>query len=150
MLLLNLIVAGALVAITFAIHFAGLVALSAVIRKRAVPHVNLSTVVGQGLAIFFVLLSLFAIHSIEIWVFTLTYLALGTFPDVETAVYFSTSTFSTVGYGDVLIDKDWRMLAAAESVIGFLLLGWSTAFLVSISARVRNFEARIEQLDDKD
>ncbi|MDX1291959.1 MAG: ion channel [Hyphomonas sp.] len=150
MLLLNLIVAGALVAITFAIHFAGLVGLSALIRRRDMPHVSLSTVVGQGLAIFFILLSLFAIHSVEIWVFTLAYLALGAFPDVETAVYFSTSTFSTVGYGDVLIDKDWRMLAAAESVIGFLLLGWSTAFLVSVSARVRTFEAHIEQLDDKD
>lgn len=150
MLLLNLIVAGALVAITFAIHFAGLVGLSALIRRRDMPHVSLSTVAGQGLAIFFILLSLFAIHSVEIWVFTLAYLALGAFPDVETAVYFSTSTFSTVGYGDVLIDKDWRMLAAAESVIGFLLLGWSTAFLVSVSARVRTFEAHIEQLDDKD
>jgi vacuolar-type H+-ATPase subunit F/Vma7 len=42
------------------------------------------------------------------------------------------------------------LLGAAESVIGFLLLGWSTAFLVSVSARVRTFEAHIEQLEDKD
>ena len=56
MLLLNLIVAGALVAITFAIHFAGLVGLSALIRRRDMPHVNLTTVAGQGLAIFFILI----------------------------------------------------------------------------------------------
>ncbi|MBL4878850.1 MAG: ion channel [Hyphomonas sp.] len=150
MLLLNLIVAGALVAITFAIHFAGLVGLSALIRRRDMPHVNLTTVAGQGLAIFFILISLFALHSVEIWVFTFAYLLLDVFPDIETAVYYSTSSFSTVGFGDVVISQDWRMLGAAESVIGFLLLGWSTAFLVSVSARVRTFEAHIEQLDDKD
>lgn len=148
MLLLNLIVAGVLVSISFAVHFAGLVGLSALIRKRGDTHVNLSTVAGQGIAIFFILISLFALHSIEIWIFTFAYLALGIFPDIDTAVYYSTTTFTTVGYGDVVVGEDWRMLGAAESVIGFLLLGWSTAFLVSVSARVRNFEARIEQLDD--
>ena len=148
MLLLNLIVAGVLVSICFAVHFAGLVGLSALIRKRGDTHVNLSTVAGQGVAIFFILISLFALHSIEIWIFTFAYLSLDIFPDVETAVYYSTTTFTTVGYGDVVVDKGWRMLGAAESVIGFLLLGWSTAFLVSVSARVRSFEARIEQLDD--
>ena len=150
MLMLNLLVGGVLVALAFAIHFAGLVGLSALIRRRSAAHVNFSTVAGQGLGIFFILMSLFALHSIEIWLFTVAYLLLGVFSDVETAVYYSTTTFTTVGFGDVVVDKDWRMLGAAESVIGFLLLGWSTAFLVSISARVRAFEARIEQLDDPD
>ena len=150
MLWVNLFVSGVLVSITFAIHFIGLVGLSALIRQRSVPHVDLSSVLGQGVIIFLILISLFALHLIEIWVFVLAYLLLGVFNDVETAAYFSTSSFTTVGFGDVLIEKDWRMLGAMESAAGFLLLGWSTAFLVSVSARLRSFEARIEQLDDKD
>lgn len=148
MLLLNLIVASFLVAFTFAIHFAGLVGLSALLRQRNVHPFGLSTVVGQGASILLVVIGLFGLHSIQIWIYTLVYLALGVFTNVETAVYYSTSTFTTAGYGDVVPGTDWRMLGAAESANGFLLIGWSTAFLVSVSARVRAFEARIEQLDD--
>lgn len=148
MLILNLLVAGVLVVITFAIHFAGLIGLSAMLRRRGMSSTLLSTPVGQGASILLIVIGLFALHSIEIWVYTLAYLALGVFTNVETAVYYSTSTFTTAGYGDVVPGADWRMLGAAESANGFLLIGWSTAFLVSVSARVRAFEARMEQMDD--
>lgn len=148
MLLLNLAVAGLLVVITFSIHFAGLVGLSALIRTRRVPRVDLNTVIGQGAAILLIVLTLFALHSLEIWVYTFVYFILGVFPDIETSVYYSTSAFTTVGFGDVVIGEHWRMLGAAESMNGFLLIGWSTAFLVSITGRVRVFEARIEQLEE--
>ena len=39
------------------------------------------------------------------------------------------------------------MLSAAESANGFLLIGWSTAFLVAVTGRLRVFEADIERLD---
>ena len=89
------------------------------------------------------------LHTIQIWLYALTYLALGQFDAVEPALYFSTSTFTTVGFGDLILTEDWRMLAAAESANGFLLIGWSTAFLVAVSARVRMFEAEIEQSDSQ-
>ncbi|MEQ8299838.1 MAG: ion channel [Hyphomonas sp.] len=148
MLLLNLIVAGVLVALTCTTHFAGMVLLSAVLRQRGVHPVNLTSVFGQGLSILFVVLSLFALHSIQIWIYAFAYLALGQFDSIEPALYFSTSAFTTVGFGDILLSDDWRMLGAAESANGFLLLGWSTAFLVAVTARVRAFEADIERLDD--
>ena len=50
---------------------------------------------------------------------------------------------------DLVLAENWRMLAAAESANGFLLIGWSTAFLVAVTARVRIFEAEIGQSDDK-
>ncbi|MAN44830.1 MAG: two pore domain potassium channel family protein [Alphaproteobacteria bacterium] len=149
MLFLNLAVAAVLVFVTFLIHFIGLVSLSALIRNRHVHHVNITTVAGQGAAILFIVFSLFALHSVEIWVYTFVYRLLGIFPDVGTAVYYSTSAFTTVGFGDVVIGKDWRMLGAAESMNGFLLIGWSTAFLVSITAKVRVLEARIEELEEE-
>lgn len=148
MLALNLVVASILVAITCTIHFAGLVGLSAFLHKRGVHPDKLTSVVGQGLSILLIVIGLFALHSAQIWIYALTYLALGEFGDVETALYFATSAFTTVGFGDVVISEKWRMLSAAESANGFLLIGWSTAFLVSVSARVRAFEARIEKLDD--
>ena len=148
MLWLNLIVAALMVVLTLTIHLVGLVGLSAFLRRRRVHPVNLQTVFGQGISILFVAISLFALHSIQIWAYAFAYLALGQFEGIEPALYFSTSAFTTVGFGDVLLHDDWRMLGAAEAANGFLLIGWSTAFLVAVTARVRAFEADIERLDD--
>lgn len=148
MLLLNLFVAGVLVVTTFAMHFAGLVSLTWFMRKRISGHPHrLTSVAWQGAAILFVVLGLFALHSAQIWVYAFVYLALGEFSSVETALYFSTSTFTTVGFGDIVLQDEWRMLSAAESANGFLLIGWSTAFLVAVTGRLRVFEADIERLD---
>jgi voltage-gated potassium channel Kch len=151
-LFLNLAVATLMVAITFAIHFAGLVGLTALLRQRSREFqrrtLKLGGTLGQGLGILIVVFSLFALHSLEIWLYAFAYLLVGELHQMETAVYFSTSTFTTVGFGDVILSHKWRMLGVAESMNGFLLISWSTAFLVSLTARVRAFEAKIEGLDD--
>lgn len=141
----NLTVAGILVILTFAIHFIGLVGLSWVMRRRYMCNPKrFSAMPWQGVTIVFIVVGLFALHSLEIWLYALTYLALGQFDALDTALYFSTSTFTTVGFGDIVLNEDWRMLSAAQSANGFLLIGWSTAFLVSVTARVRLFEAEVE------
>ena len=55
----------------------------------------------------------------------------------EQALYFSTVTYATIGYGDVLLSKNWRILGAIEGATGIIMLGWSTAFLVSLLAKMR-------------
>ncbi len=148
MLITNLAVASVLVVLTFASHFWGLVILTSILRKRKSHPANITSVAGQGMSIVFVVLGLFALHSAQIWVYALVYLFLGEFQTMEPALYFSTSAFTTVGFGEIVLSEDWRMLSAAESANGFLLIGWSTAFLVSVTAKVRAFEAEIERLDD--
>ncbi len=149
MLILNMVLAGILVAVTFSVHFIGLVGLSWVMRRGYMRHgEHLSGVVPQGATIIAVVLGLFALHSVQIWLYALTYLALGQFDTIESALYFATSTFTTVGFGDIVLPPAWRMLAAAQSMNGFLLIGWSTAFLVSVTARVRFFEIAIERGKD--
>jgi ion channel len=150
-LLANLSLAGLLVLITCSVQFAGLVGLSWVLRRRFMRQPDeLVGVVSQGLSILFIVLGLFLLHAVQIWIYAVAFLLLGQLGSVEAALYFSASTFTTVGYGDVLLNPDWRMLAAAESANGFLLLGWSTAFLVSVTSRVRLFEAEVERLSDGD
>lgn len=148
MLALNLALAALLGITTFAVHFAGLVALSAIMRRRRVHPADLTTLVGQSASILTIVFALFILHSIEIWLYALVYLAVGAFDALEPALYFSTSAFTTVGFGDVYLGEDWRMLSAAEAMNGFLLIGWSTAFLVSVSAKVRAFEAEITRPDE--
>ena len=55
------------------------------------------------------------------------------------ALYYSTVTYASIGYGDVLMPQSWRILGAIEGAAGIIMLGWSTAFLVSLLARMKLF-----------
>ena len=61
--------------------------------------------------------------------------------DFDTALYFSTVTFSTIGYGDIVPAHGWRLFSALEGIDGFLLIGWSTAYLITAGIRVGPFRA---------
>jgi hypothetical protein len=63
------------------------------------------------------------------------YVLIGAVGSFEPALYFSTVMFSTVGYGDVQPVAHWRQFTALEAVDGFLLIGWSIAYLVAASTR---------------
>ena len=79
---------------------------------------------------------LLALHAIQIGAYAALYLLVGQFDDFETALYFSGTTFSTLGYGDITITATHRLLAAGEGVIGLMLIGWSTAILVAVTTRL--------------
>jgi hypothetical protein len=68
------------------------------------------------------------------------YRVVGATRTFEDALYFSTSTYATIGYGDLTLSKSWRVLGAIEGANGVILLGWSTAFFVSIVSRIRALE----------
>jgi hypothetical protein len=55
--------------------------------------------------------------------------AITTLPDLETALYFSMVTFTSVGYGDVVLTGNWRMLASLEGANGVIVFGWTTALI---------------------
>ena len=56
--------------------------------------------------------------------------------ELATAVYFSTTTYATIGFSDAGLSASWRLVAAIEGINGILLLGWSTAFFVGVVARL--------------
>lgn len=84
-------------------------------------------------------LGLFAIHTLEIWLYAGLFMVLNSAFNVETALYFSTVTYASVGYGDVLLPNQWRVLGAIEGATGVIMLGWSTAFVVSLLAQMKLF-----------
>jgi hypothetical protein len=79
------------------------------------------------LAVF--VLWLFLATVIEVWIWAILYLLLGAIATLEEAVYFSTSTFTTLGFGDIVLDEKWRVLASFEAANGLLMFGWSTALV---------------------
>jgi voltage-gated potassium channel len=57
-------------------------------------------------------------------------------PSWESSFYFSASSYSTVGYGDVVLPRVWRLLGPVESVTGVLMCGISVSCLVAVATRL--------------
>ncbi|MEZ0496185.1 potassium channel family protein [Sphingomonas sp. IW22] len=145
-LLLELAAATAMVAATVTTHLAGLAALLALLRRHRQGRPDRRGLIAEGLAIVAAAAGLFVLHGIEIWAYAALYLGVGAVGNLETALYFSTASYTTVGYGDVVLDPRWRVVGAIESANGIILLGWSTAFFVSIVGRIRWLEAEAQEL----
>jgi hypothetical protein len=80
------------------------------------------------------ILGIFILVTAHIWIWAMTYkvLEIPEFKTLEDAVYFSTVTFTTLGYGDIVLHDQWRVLSGIEAANGIVLLGWSTAFLFEV------------------
>jgi hypothetical protein len=81
---------------------------------------------------------LLLLHLIEMAVWGASYAAGRVLPDFETALYFSMTSYTTVGYGDVIPPVSWRLLGPIEAVVGILMLGWSTSIIVAAVQRMYN------------
>ena len=76
------------------------------------------------------------LHLIEISIWGLFYLWRGLVTDVETAFYFSGVTYTTIGYGDVVLAKPWRLLGPIEGLMGVLMCGLSTGYFFVVASRI--------------
>lgn len=135
----HLAVSTAMVIVTVIIHGFGLALYGRILRGEAMAERahHLPTFSPRTVAFTLVLvLALFALHGVEIWLYAAVYLAIGAIGNLETAVYFSTISYAGIGYDDRYIDPAWRLVGAIEGIDGLLLLGWSTAFFVTMVSRL--------------
>jgi len=127
----QLLISTAIVSATVMIHLLGLDALQALLRlhlERFTRWIHLDRlIVPLG-----IVLGLFVVHGVEIWLYALVYWKMGMLPTLEQALYFSTSSYSTVGETGAILSTQWRIVGVLEAINGMLLIGWSTAFLFQI------------------
>ncbi len=84
------------------------------------------------IAIGFILLA----HTLQIWIWAGAFVLSDAISDWNTSVYFALVTYTTLGYGDVVLGPGLRIFAALAAVTGLLGFGISTAFLVAIVGRI--------------
>lgn len=138
-MILQLAVATVMVLVTVTIHGGGLALLGKVLRLEARDEISRHVPALSARSLAFTLLlvlALFALHGVEIWLYALLFLLLGAIGELETAVYFSTIAYAGIGFGDSYISPDWRLVSGIEGVNGVLLMGWSTAFFVTVVTRL--------------
>jgi hypothetical protein len=75
------------------------------------------------------------LHLAEVALWGVFYAWRGAMPDLASALYFSAVTYTTTGYGDLVLAPEWRLVGAVEALTGILMCGWSTAFFVAVVGR---------------
>ena len=83
------------------------------------------------------------LHMVEIGIWAIFYYANSLFQDFETALYFSITSYTTIGFGDVVLPRAWRLVGGIEGVTGVLLCGLSTAFVFAIINAM--FQMRVQR-----
>jgi hypothetical protein len=78
--------------------------------------------------------------SLAIWIWALAFMALGTFETLESSLYFSVVSFTTLGFGDVILRPEWRLLSGFCAANGLILFGLNTAFFVNVLGRIRELQ----------
>ena len=72
------------------------------------------------------------LHLVEIALWAFFYTWKEALPDMTTALYFSAMTYTTTGYGDVVLPAAWRLVGGVEALTGILMCGWSAAFFFAV------------------
>jgi hypothetical protein len=86
-------------------------------------------------------------HLAELFVWAGVLTALNAMPDLRTAFYFAGETYTTLGYGDVLLPEKWRVLSTLIAMSGLFAFGWTTGVLVSMVNRI--YDLRLKHLRER-
>src|SRR5687768_9066111 len=131
-MLLNLVAAWCLMASCVVAHAAGTAVMFRWLLHRGMPARSLwpctralVTLTGAVVLLHFAQIALSALFCA--WQRAM--------PDFASALYFSAVTYTTTGYGDLVLAPEWRLVGAVEALTGILMCGWSTAFFVAVVAR---------------
>jgi len=129
----NIIIAACMLVVTTAIHAGGML----LVMQMSASHKGPST---KRLTLFFlvsgVVILMFLASVLEVLVWAVTYLALNAIDGFEKALYFSMVTFTTLGYGDVVLVESWRLLSSFEAANGIIMFGWTTAVVIPAVQRI--------------
>jgi len=85
------------------------------------------------------------LHLVEIAVWAFFYAWDHGMPDLQSALYFSAVTYTTTGYGDLVLPKEWRLVGGVEALTGILMCGWSAAFFFAVVTRMNETRSKPTQ-----
>jgi len=129
-----MLIAAVLVAVTVLVHATGFaLAVRSLMKSHAVLPTQIRPIAWLLIRVTWWLL---LIHAVEITVWALFYLWWECLPDLESAFYFSGVTYATIGYGDLVLSKPWRMLGPVEGLTGILMCGLSAGLFFAVVSKI--------------
>lgn len=129
-----LFISGLLMAVTAGAHGVGIAVLVKALRRwHATPPTRLWPITWL---LVYIMWWLVLLHVTAILIWAAFYVWSGCLPDAETAIYFSGVTYTTMGYGDVVLAEPWRVIAPIEGLTGVLMCGLSAGVFFAVVSRI--------------
>ena len=132
----QIVIGSAMIALTVVIHTFGIIGLIVWFRAYSPRFVENHNFIAMTSILMIAIVGIFLVHTAEIWLWAALYLWLGEFVELERALYFSTVTFTSLGYGDITLQQSWQLLSGFEAANGIILFGVSTAFVFGAIRRL--------------
>jgi voltage-gated potassium channel len=134
-------VAVLLVVLSLLLQCAGVAAIITWLRSVTAKDIHKVQLFHSAALVMQTTVAVIVLHGIIILLWASCYRWL-CFPSWESAFYFSASSYATVGYGDVVLPSNWRLLGPLESMIGLLMCGITVGLLYALVTRLLDGEAR--------
>ena len=132
-----------LVTLTLALQSAGMAGLIQWTRARLPTGIHWRGPLRSAVLMVRLTHLIVCLHMLEILLWASFYRS-KCFTTWEAAFYFSATSYSTVGYGDVVLQPNWRMVGPVESITGVLMCGLSASFLFAVVHRLIERDKRAE------
>ena len=146
-MLRQLIASFIIVAICVVIHIGGIVLLAEWLLDRHLER-NKRTGMMSFTPVLIIIFAIFIVlHMTETAIWAAFYFTWNLFPDFETALYYSLTSYTTIGFGDVVLPEKWRLLGGIEGITGVLLSGLSAAYIFVVLNSL--FSIRSTQSDEE-
>ena len=135
-MLIQILLGCLLVVVTTFVHASGMILSLGMLRAVHVARWAHRSLLTRAATVSSVVLLMFLVTLIESMIWAAVYVGVGAIPDLSEALYFSVITFTSVGYGDIVIEGDWRHLSGFEAANGTIMFGWTTALIFAVVLRV--------------
>ena len=142
-MLVQVLIGSALIIITTLIHGGGMSVALRWLTMTYAKRLHLASFWKRSLVVAALVLILFVATFLEASLWAATYVVLGAISDFEEALYFSIVTYTTLGYGDVVLDDRWRLLSSVEAANGLIIFAWTTALII---VALRRFSKQLPKL----
>ena len=130
-MMMNIILGAFMLLVTCGMHLLGMVLVMHLLRLDKGPfRTRLLRIRAYLVGETVLVLATTSILEALLW--AVVYMALGEIKGLEPAFYFSMVTFTTLGYGDIVLDENWRLLASFQAATGIIMFGWTTAILIAV------------------
>ena len=141
-MLTKIVIAAAIVSVCLVIHGAGILLMAQWLFRRREDLERTASSRQFAVLIVTLFAGILFLHWIQTSLWAVFYYTQNLFSDFETSLYFSMVSFTTIGYGDVLLPRHWRLLGVIEGFSGVLLCGVSTAFIFAVINAMFQFRLR--------
>jgi voltage-gated potassium channel len=124
-----------LLSLTLCLQCAGVIALIEWLKRVLARDIHKHGPVYSATLVVKSAVAIVILHGLVILLWA-TFYRMRCFPSSELALYFSAISYSTVGYGDLILPTNWRLLEPLEAITGVLMSGISVSVLFALVTRL--------------